>query len=131
MPSVTNYLLYQKMRRARKLAILKLAKENKGIISIYNAIHELCDFTETYKPMASDMQTEIQRVEQLASQFTQLSEEEWLWLYDCTERAAYSGRLLTREENKEMYHLYRKLRSGVLKELPTGQKVWFLYVRVL
>lgn len=127
---VLIFVLQQKMRRARKLAMFKVSKENMGIRSIYSAIHELCDFAGGHKPMTSDMQTEIQRVKQLASQYKQLSEEEWLWIYDCAERAAYSGQILTKEENKEMYHLYRKLRGEILKELSTGQKMWFLYIRV-
>lgn len=83
------------------------------------------------KQKTSDMQTELQRVQYLAEGFTQLSEEEWFWIYDCAERAAYSGQLLTKEENKEMYHLYRKLRGEILKELSKMQKIWFLYGRVL
>lgn len=123
-------VLQQKIRRSRKTAGFRILKENQGIRNLYRAIHEVCEFGEFAKK-TSDMQTELQRVQYLATQFTQLSEEEWLWIYDCAERAAYSGQILTKEENKEMYHLYRKLRGEILKGLPKMQKVWFLYGRVL
>ena len=63
----------------------------------------------------------------MKAQFTQLSEEEWEWMYLCAERAAFSGEEITKEEQKQMFRLYQKFRRAYLKTLNRKKKFWFLY----
>ena len=66
-------------------------------------------------------------LERMKRHFTQLKDEEWEWMYQCAERAAFSGEEITREEQKRMFRLYQKFRKEYLKTLDKKKKFWFLY----
>lgn len=102
--------LQQKLRRSKTLAGFRIVKANQGILNIYNAIFDICEY---------------------AGRFTFLSEEEWAWVSECAQWAAYSGELLSREERKEMYRLYQVVRNDMLRGLSKGRKFFFLYIKAL
>lgn len=99
-------ILQQKIRRAKKLKNFRRKKGNQGIINIYNEIYDMCSF--------SGFKT---------------TEEEWNRIYDCAEKAKFSAKVFSAEEQKEMYHLYRGFRKEILKSLNWRKKLWFLYVK--
>ena len=70
-------------------------------------------------------------LEEMKAEFSQLIDEEWEWLYNCAERAAFAGEKIEREEQKRFYQLYWKFRKGVLKEMKGGKKLWFLYGKAM
>lgn len=150
--AVLVVLLQQKLRNSRKMAGFRMIKGNKGILNIYNEVLELCEYVgkskinavldyrmyskgeqETKNQMGNktEDETERKKIERLAERFTCLSKEEWMWMYECAERAAYGSELLSKEERREMYRLYQKLRNAIEAELSIQSKLWFLYGRAL
>lgn len=127
--------LWHRLRRSRKRASFQIRKGNRGILNIYNEIIDMCEYASKkgkYTSLDSykmNPLTEREYAEHLAEHFTALTQEEWMWIYDCAQRAAYGADLLPKEERKEMYCLYQKLRDAILRELPKNAKRWFLYGR--
>ena len=74
-----------------------------------------------------DPQNERMTLERMKAHFSQLSGEEWEWMYLCAERAAFSGEQIDKEEQKQMFRLYQKFRRAYLKTLNRKKKFWFLY----
>ena len=109
--------------RQKRYAGFRRRKENRGIANLYQAVYEICLFDG----MEPDQQDERMTLEKMKAQFTQLSEEEWEWMYLCAERAAFSGEQIDKEEQKQMFRLYQKFRRAYLKTLNRKKKFWFLY----
>lgn len=120
-------ILQQRIRRAKRLKSYKQRKENKGVLSIYNAIFELCVFAG----FKTSKESEKEKNQELAEQFSQLTEIEWKQIYLWAEMAAFSNRVISKEEQKEMYHLYRRFRIEILKTLSFKKRMWALYIRAL
>ena len=115
----------QRIRRAKRLKSFKQKKGNKGVLSIYNAIYELCVFAG----FQTEKETERERIQEIEIQFPQITETEWNQLYMWAEKAAFSNEKLPSEVQKEMYHLYRRFRNEILKTLSFKKRILFLYVR--
>lgn len=124
---VLAIVLQQKIRRAKRLKSFKQRKENKGVLSIYNAILELCVFAG----FKTDKENEKEKNQELAKQFLQLKETEWNQIYLWAEMAAFSNQVIPKEEQKEMYRLYKRFRIEILKTLSFKKRIWLLYVRAL
>lgn len=120
-------VLQQKMRRAKRMKSFRKKKDNRGITNIYNAIYEMCMFAGLKKMQ----ETERERLARMAETFLQLTEEEWNWLYLQAEQAAFSGKVFSTNEQKEMYYLYSKLRKELLKAFSWQKRMWFLYGRAM
>lgn len=125
--AVLVIFLQQRLRRTRKMASFRIRKGNQGILNLYNEIMAVCEYAD--KDIRSE--SERQRAVCLSEKFTQLSKDEWIWLYECAERAAYGSELLSREERREMKRLYQRLRNAVVTELSVPSRLWFLYGRAL
>lgn len=121
------FLFQQKVRYAKRLKSFKQKKDNKGVLSIYSAICELC--------VVSGFQTEKERerdkMKEMAAQFPQISNEEWEQIYMWAEKAAFSNEKLPVEVQKKMYRSYRKLRNEILKMLSFKKKMWFLWIKAM
>ncbi len=117
----------QKLRRRKKLKSFRRIKNNKGILKIYSEIYELCLFAG----LKVSEESEKEKVKKMAEMFPQILEEDWMWIYNVAEKAAFSGRQFSREDQKKIYLFYQKLRREILKTLSRSKKVWFLYGRVL
>lgn len=120
-------VLQQKIRRGKRMMSFRQKKENRGITSIYNSIYEMCVFAGLEKVE----ETERERIARMVVTFAQLTEEEWNWIYLQAEQAAFSGKVFTANEQKELYHLYRKLRRELLKTFSWWKRMWFLYGRAM
>lgn len=121
--SMTAMILQQRIRRRKRLRSFRITKDNQGIINIYNAICDIC----VYAGLETMGMTERQRAGEMAETFSQLTQEEWNWIYMQAEQAAFSGKKFSTNEQKEMYRLYRILRKGVIQTFTRKQKLWFLY----
>lgn len=113
------FLLQQKIRYQKKLYRFRKKKDNQGIAGMYQAVYELCENFSGGKCQE----------EQMKQEFPQLSEEEWDWMYDCAQRAAFGGKSISKEEQKRMYRLYKKLRKEMLAEMSRRRKIWFIFVK--
>ncbi len=120
-------LLQRKVRRKRKVQSFRKLKENRGILKLYSEIYEVCLFAG----LKVSNESEKEKVRKMAEMFPQISDEEWNWIYDLAERAAFSGEIFSIEEQKEIYHLYQKLRKNILADLKFGKKIWFLYGKAM
>lgn len=120
-------VLQQRIRRAKRLQSFRQKKENRGVLSLYNTIYELCLFIG-FKPEGGN---EHERIRKAAKQILFLTEEEWETVYNCAERAAFSGKTISKEEQKELYGLYRKLRKEIFKTLDCKKRIYFLYIKAL
>ena len=109
--------------RQKRYAGFRRRKENRGIANLYQAVYEICLFDG----MEPDQQDERMTLERMKAHFSQLSGEEWEWMYLCAERAAFSGEQIDKEEQKQMFRLYQKFRRAYLKTLNRKKKFWFLY----
>ena len=124
---ILSISIQQKLRRAKRLKSFRKKKNNKGVLSIYNAIYELCVFAG----FRTEKINERERLEEIVLQFPQLTEQEWNRLYVYAERAAFSNEKLSSDVQKEMYHLYRRFRNEILKMLSFKKKILFMYIRAL
>ena len=120
-------LVQQRLRRKKKQYRFRKRKENRGIAAIYDEICEICIFSGIERKQRTDREM----LEEMKAEFSQLIDEEWEWLYNCAERAAFAGEKIEREEQKRFYQLYWKFRKGVLKEMKGGKKLWFLYGKAM
>ncbi len=120
-------VLQRKIRRKKKKLQFKETEENKGILKIYKEIYEICLFAG----FKAEGETEKNHVEKMAEMFPKISKEEWNWTYDVAERAAFSGEIFSKAEQRKLYHFYQRLRNGVMRDLKWVQKMWFLYGRAL
>lgn len=120
-------VLSHKVRRRRKLKSFRQRKENRGILKIYNEIYNLCVFAG----LKVSEESEKEKVRKMAEMFSVISKEQWSWIYDIAEKSAFSGKVFSAEEQKEMYHLYQKLRRDILKNLNWKKKMWFLYGKAM
>lgn len=116
-------VMQQKVRRQKKLYCFRVKRENRGIAAMYDEVYELCIFMG----MERKKQTDRETLEQMKKSFSQLTDEEWEWMYDCAVRAAFTKEIIGREEQKQFYNLYRKLRKEILKGLKGRKRFWFLY----
>ena len=125
--SIIIIVFQQKIRRAKRLKSFRQKKNNKGVLSIYNAIYELCVFAG----FRTEKVNERARLEEIVIEFPQLTESEWNRLYMWAEKAAFSNEKLSSDVQKEMYHLYRRFRNEILKTLSFKKKTFFRYIRAL
>lgn len=120
-------MIQQKLRRAKRLKGFKRKKGNKGILSIYNAIYELCVFAG----FRTEQAKEKEQLQEIVVRFPQLTETEWHQVYTWAEKAAFSNEKLSSEVQKEMYCIYRKFRNEILKTLSFKKKILFIYIKAL
>ena len=117
------FMVFGGLVRQKRYAGFRRRKENRGIANLYQAVYEICLFDG----MEPDQQDERMTLERMKAHFSQLSGEEWEWMYLCAERAAFSGEQIDKEEQKQMFRLYQKFRRAYLKTLNRKKKFWFLY----
>lgn len=115
------------IRWARKLQGFRIKRRNKGISNMYNAFYEICVFQGMRVKNKSDFYVK----DTMKSEFKQLKEEEWEWLYDCAVRAAFSDEIISKEESSKMRKMYFVFRKRVMKEMGMIKRWMFIYVRVL
>ena len=102
-------------------------KNNEGILRIYKEIYNMSMFSK----MKISGKTEKEMIEEIANSIMTLSREEWNWIYDTAERAAFSGMNVSMNDQKKMYHFYKVLRKEILKGFSWRRKLWFLYGRAM
>lgn len=115
------------VRINHKIRKFKKKKDNAGIKYIYNEIFEICCFCG----LKTENKTEEQLLEQMKTEFQELSVEEWQWIHDCALRAAFSGREADRAERKSMYKLMVKFKKKIWKGLNLRKKVVFKFVKAM
>lgn len=120
-------LLQHRLRRNKRLKSFRRKKGNKGILSLYKAIYDMCIFAGLEE---GDMK-ERQRAKRMAEMFKQLSEEEWNWIYECAEQAAFSAKTFSKNEQKEMYRLYSQLRKELIESFDWKRRMWFIYIKAM
>ncbi|MGN0405076.1 MAG: transglutaminase family protein [Bariatricus sp.] len=117
------FVIFRSLGRQKRYAGFRRRRENQGIANLYQAMYEICLFDG----MEPDPESERMTLEKMKVHFTQLTEEEWEWMYLCAERAAFSGEEISKEELKKMFRLYQKFRRAYLKTLSRKKRFWFLY----
>lgn len=120
-------LLQRKIRRMYKTNKFRILSDNRGIRSIYTAVYEICIFQGISKNQMSDKEL----FAEMKAKFAQLKAEEWDWMYECVERAAYAPYKIKRNENRRMYNLYWKFRCEIVRHMPILKKIWFLYIKAM
>ena len=118
-------ILQQKIRRAKRLQSFRQKKDNKGVLSIYNAMYEIC----TFAGVRPEGENEREKITKIAQQFTCLTEEEWNRVYSLAEQAAFSNQMFSKEEYRELHGMYKKLRKNILGGLNIRKRFIFLYIR--
>lgn len=121
------WIMQYKIRRGKKLKKFRQKDTNRGILEIYHEIYELCIFAGV-KISGKSEKEEIQKMSEM---FSVILEEEWNWIYDIAEQAAFSGKVFSAGEQKKMYRFYQRLRRDILKNLNWRKKIWFLYGKVM
>lgn len=113
----------QTVRRQRRKYGFRLKSQNRGISNIYRAV---CDVA-VFAGVMYNENDEHKTLEQMKEMFPQLEDEEWEWMYECAQKAAFAKGQTSRQDQKKMYRLYMKFRESILKELGKGRKLIFLY----
>lgn len=123
-------LIQQKIRYQKKMYRFRRRKENRGIASMYQAVYELCVCAgRKTADLREELPAEKQVLEQMKREVTPLTADEWDWLHDCAQRAAFGEKSIPKEEWKQMFRLYKMLRKAVLAGMSRGQRFWAVYVR--
>lgn len=120
-------IVQQKIRRAKRMKSFRQKKENRGVLSIYNAIIELC----VISGFQTENENERERIKEIAAQFPQITTAEWEQLYMWAEKAAFSNEKLSGEVQKEMYRLYKRFRNEILKQLSFKKKIFVVYIKAI
>lgn len=116
-------VIQQKVRRRKRFLSFRRKGENQGITNMYNAIYDMCVFAG----VLTGEESERERICKIEETFLELSPEEWQKIYLYAEYAAFSQKIFTKQEQKELYQLYCKLRRALLKTFTWHQRIWFLY----
>ncbi len=123
-------LLQRKLRRASRLRRFRIRKENLGIRCIYGEICRICRFQGLKTEDRAGGETEF--LEDARETYSEeLTPEEWETISDYALRAAFSGEILSREEQKKMWGLYQKFRKNCLRKLKGKRRFRFLYLLAL
>lgn len=125
--AIVIVILQRRIRRKRKVQSFRKVKQNIGITNIYNAVYEICVFQGMKKSNKSDRET----LEDMKAEFAQLKPEEWDWMYECAEKAAFTSNHIGRDEQRQMYKLYKRFRKDIRSEMGIVKKILFLYIRAM
>lgn len=120
-------VVQQKIRMQKKRYGFRLKAQNQGIKNIFRAIYKIAVFAAPEERGLNDRET----LQWLQERFTELTGEEWEWLYDCALRAAFAEGQLEKAEQQKMYGLYKKFRKAVLSGLTAWRKFVFVFVKGL
>lgn len=120
-------VVQQKIRMQKKRYGFRVKTQNQGIKNIFRAVYKIAVFAAPKERELNDRET----LQWLQERFTELTEEEWEWLYDCALRAAFAEGQLEKAEQQKMYGLYKKFRKAVLSGLTVWRKFVFVFVKGL
>ena len=115
------------IRINRKLYKFKRRKDNAGIRCIYHEIVEVCRFCG----FKTESKTEEEILQQIKIEFFELSDEEWQWIYDCVNRATFSGKTAEMAERNKMYALMIKFKKKVWAGLSIQKRFVFKFVKAM
>lgn len=124
---VVSMEVQYRIRRRRRFGSFRKRKDNQGIANIYDVVCELC----IYAGMEKKQMREKDRLEEMIQGFPQLTEEEWRWMYDCAQRAAFAGRIISKEEHKQMLWMYKKLRKKMISGFDRKKRFWMKYGKAI
>lgn len=121
---IAIFVIPQRVRRIRKI---RKIKGKNSICSTYNEMCRICIF------MGCDIKNLYAReaLDKMKKMFPQLSEEEWLWMYNKALKSAFSRERLNIEENRKVYQLYRSFRKTILSEIKGIRKFVFLFIKAM
>lgn len=121
--AIVIILLQGRIRQVARIRRLRQTDKNTCVINIYSAVYDICIFQGMKKSDKPDREI----MENMKVEFTQLDSEEWEWMYDCVEKAAFAQVNISREEYLRMYRLYRRFRKDIMSEMSIGKRIIFLY----
>lgn len=115
------------VRINHKIHRFRKKKNNIGIRCMYNEIVEICRFCG----LRTAGKTEFEIFEQMSIKFSELSYEEWQWIYDCVLHAAFSHKEMDKAANRKMYQLMSKFKKKIWSGLSFRKKFIFKIVRAM